>query len=274
MKIIKILIASLLNLLLIDLIVLLVLNITLKDFMINEVIIESFKSNGELLKNGSNREPLIMDNEVIEKALEDEEIKELLDEFIDDIIVEMAEDESNGTNIEEFETKVIEYAKENKESIKEKTGIEITDEMIDEAAKKLEEGDTKKALEQGIDNYKNNMSKEEKLAFKVFNIITSEKTRIIIIISIILNIVLIAISQKSTYKWIRSLSRAMIISGISILILTMGLKYLITNLTLIVIKPKNILSIGIIITIIGIIINILYRVITKYYIKEKTNEIS
>ena len=54
-----------------------------------------------------------MDNEVIEEALEDEEIKELLDEFIDDIIIDMAEDESKETNIEELETKVIEYAKEN-----------------------------------------------------------------------------------------------------------------------------------------------------------------
>lgn len=274
MKIIKILITSLLNLLLIDLIVLLILNVTLKDFMINEVIIESFKSSGELLNNENTSGLLIMDNEVIEEALEDEEIKELLDEFIDDIIIDMAEDESKETNIEELETKVIEYAKENKESIKEKTGIEITDEMIDEAREKLDEGDTKKTLEQGINNYKNNMTKEEKTALKIFKFITSEKIRIIIVISIILNIILIAISQKSTYKWIKSLSRAMIISGISILILIMSFKYLIATLTLIVITPKNILSIGIIIMVFGIIINILYRVMTKYYIKEKTNEIS
>ena len=275
MKIIKKIIIALLNILLIDLIIILVLNCTIKKLLVDELLIESFKQNNPLIsENVSNNSPFIINNKVLEKTLEDEEVKEMLSEFIDDVISNISKEEQENINIEELEKKVIEYTKEHKKELEEKTGVEITDEMINEASKLLNDGDVKKSFEQEINNYKNNITKEEKIALKFYNFITSKDLRTIIIILIIVNILLIAILQKSIYKWIKNLSRAMYISGLSIVILGLAIKYLISTLTLLVINPKEIFIIGISLIVFGLLINIVYRIMEKYYIKENKYDIS
>ena len=264
-----------LNILLIDLIIILVLNCTIKKLLVDELLIESFKQNNPLIsENVSNNSPFIINNKVLEKTLEDEEVKEMLSEFIDDVISNISKEEQENINIEELEKKVIEYTKEHKKELEEKTGVEITDEMINEASKLLNDGDVKKSFEQEINNYKNNITKEEKMALKFYNFITSKDLRTIIIILIIVNILLIAILQKSIYKWIKNLSRAMYISGLSIVILGLAIKYLISTLTLLVINPKEIFIIGISLIVFGLLINIVYRIMEKYYIKENKYDIS
>ena len=275
MKIIKKIIIALLNILLIDLIIILVLNCTIKKLLVDELLIESFKQNNPLIsENVSNNSPFIINNKVLEKTLEDEEVKEMLSEFIDDVINSISKEEQENINIEELEKKVIEYTKEHRKELEEKTGVEITDEMINEASKLLDDGDVKKSFEQEINNYKNNITKEEKMALKFYNFITSKDLRTIIIILIIINILLIAILQKSIYKWIKNLSRAMYISGLSIVILGLAIKYLISTLTLLVINPKEIFIIGISLIVFGLLINIVYRIMEKYYIKENKYDIS
>lgn len=275
MKIIKKVIIALLNILLIDLIIILVLNCTIKKLLVDELLIESFKQNNPLIsENVGNNSPFIINNKVLEKTLEDEEVKEMLSEFIDDVISNISKEEQENINIEELEKKVIEYTKEHKKELEEKTGVEITDEMINEASKLLNDGDVKKSFEQEINNYKNNITKEEKMALKFYIFITSKDLRTIIIILIIVNILLIAILQKSIYKWIKNLSRAMYISGLSIVILGLAIKYLISTLTLLVINPKEIFIIGISLIVFGLLINIVYRIMEKYYIKENKHEIS
>ena len=275
MKIIKKIIIALLNILLIDLIIILVLNCTIKKLLVDELLIESFKQNNPLIsENVTSNSPFIINNKVLEKTLEDEEVKEMLSEFIDDVISNISKEEQENINIEELEKKVIEYTKEHKKELEEKTGVEITDEMINEASKLLNDGDVKKSFEQEINNYKNNITKEEKIALKFYNFITSKDLRTIIIILIIVNILLIAILQKSIYKWIKNLSRAMYISGLSIVILGLAIKYLISTLTLLVINPKEIFIIGISLIVFGLLINIVYRIMEKYYIKENKYDIS
>lgn len=275
MKIIKKIIIALLSILLIDLIIILVLNCTIKKLLVDELLIESFKQNNPLIsENVSNNSPFIINNKVLEKTLEDEEVKEMLSEFIDDVISNISKEEQENINIDELEKKVIEYTKEHKKELEEKTGVEITDEMINEASKLLNDGDVKKSFEQEINNYKNNITKEEKMALKFYNFITSKDLRTIIIILIIVNIFLIAILQKSIYKWIKNLSRAMYISGLSIVILGLAIKYLVSTLTLLVINPKEIFIIGISLIVFGLLINIVYRIMEKYYIKENKYDIS
>ena len=275
MKIIKKIIIAMLNILLIDLIIILVLNCTIKKLLVDELLIESFKQNNSLIsENVSNNSPFIINNKVLEKTLEDEEVKEMLSEFIDDVINSISKEEQENINIEELEKKVIEYTKEHKKELEEKTGVEITDEMINETSKLLNDGDVKKSFEQEINNYKNNITEEEKMALKFYNFITSKDLRTIIIILIIVNILLIAILQKSIYKWIKNLSRAMYISGLSIVILGLAIKYLISTLTLLVINPKEIFIIGISLIVFGLLINIVYRIMEKYYIKENKYDIS
>ena len=66
----------------------------------------------------------------------------------------------------------------------------------------------------------------------------------------------------------------MTISGLSIIVLAVSIRYLISTTTMIVIKIKSITTLGIIVLAVGIAIQIIYRLIIKYYTKEIKNEIS
>ena len=276
MKIVKKIFTGLLTIILIDLIVLLVLNMSLKDFIVKEILINSISTNNELLNvDSSNIEnPIIANNEVIKEVLQDEQIQEDLGDFLDDFIKNLSDDDIESLSTEEMQEEIITYVKEHKDELSEKTGVEITDEMIDKSNEMLEDVDTEKALKQEINNYKNNLTKEEIFAIKVLDFINSEKLRIILIISIILDIILTALIQKSTYKWIKNLSYAMTISGLSIIALAMSLRYVISTMTMVVINIKSITTLGIILLAFGIIIQIVYRLMIKYYIKENEYEVS
>ena len=276
MKIVKKIFTGLLTIILIDLIVLLVLNMSLKDFIVKEILINSISTNNELLNvDSSNIEnPIIANNEVIKEVLQDEQIQEDLGDFLDDFIKNLSDDDIESLSTEEMQEEIITYVKEHKDELSEKTGVEITDEMIDKSNEMLEDVDTEKALKQEINNYKKNLTKEEKFAIKVFDFVNSVKLRMILIISIILDIILITIIQRSTYKWIKNLSYSMTIAGLSIIVLTMSLRYVISTMTMVVINIKSITTLGIILLAFGIIIQIVYRLMIKYYIKENKYEIS
>ena len=283
MKIIKKILIGLLNIILIDLIVLLIINLSLKSFIIKDIVIESVKSdnqlininnNGNVPENNTEEEPIITNNKVIQEILEDEEMQEYLSDFIDDLVENMSEEEMENISTEELQKKVTEYLKKHKEELSEKTGVEITDEMIDESNEMLSDVDVQKSIDQQISNYKNNLTKEEKIALKAFNFINSEKLRLIIIISILLDILIIALLQKSIYKWIKNLSYAMFISGLSIVILITSIKYFVSRITNVVINTESILTLGIITLVFGIIILIVYKIMTKHYIKENEYEVS
>ena len=276
MKIVKKIFTGLLTIILIDLIVLLVLNMSLKDFIVKEIIINSIVTNNELISidNSNIENPIITNNEVIKEVLQDEQIQEDLSGFIDDFIKNLSDDDLETLSTEEMQEEIITYVKEHKDELSEKTGVEITDEMIDKSNEMLEDVDTEKALKQEINNYKKNLTKEEKFAIKVFDFVNSVKLRMILIISIILDIILIAIIQRSTYKWIKNLSYSMTIAGLSIIVLAMSLRYVISTMTMVVINIKSITTLGIILLAFGIIIQIVYRLMIKYYIKENKYEIS
>ena len=276
MKIVKKIFTGLLTIILIDLIVLLVLNMSLKDFIVKEIIINSIVTNNELISidNSNIENPIITNNEVIKEVLQDEQIQEDLGDFLDDFIKNLSDDDIESLSTEEMQEEIITYVKEHKDELSEKTGVEITDEMIDKSNEMLEDVDTEKALKQEINNYKKNLTKEEKFAIKVFDFVNSVKLRMILIISIILDIILIAIIQRSTYKWIKNLSYSMTIAGLSIIVLAMSLRYVISTMTMVVINIKSITTLGIILLAFGIIIQIVYRLMIKYYIKENKYEIS
>lgn len=283
MKIIKKILIGLLNIILIDLIVLLIINLSLKSFIIKDIVIESVKSdnqlininnNGNVPENNTEEELIITNNKVIQEILEDEEMQEYLSDFIDDLVENMSEEETENISTEEIQKKVTEYLKKHKEELSEKTGVEISDEMIDKSNEMLSDVDVQKSIDQQISNYKNNLTKEEKIALKAFNFINSEKLRLIIIISILLDILIIALLQKSIYKWIKNLSYAMFISGLSIVILITSIKYFVSRITNVVINTESILTLGIITLVFGIIILIVYKIMTKHYIKENEYEVS
>ena len=275
MRIIKKVFIGFLTIILIDLIVLLILNLSLKKFIINDILIESIKSNNGIINVENNNEiPIIANNEIIQEVLNDELMKEDISDFIDEFIKSLSDEDIENIPTSELQQKVIDYVKNNKEELSEKTGVEITNEMIDKSVEQLNDVDTQKSINQQINNYKNNLTKEEKIALKIFEFVNSKKFRLILIVSIISDILLIALLHKSTYKWIKNLSYAMAISGLSIVILAISIKYIISSMTMVIINTKSLITLGIITIIFGLIIQIIYRIMTKYYIKEKKNEVS
>ena len=265
-----------LTIILIDLLSLLIVNCTLKDIIVKDILIESIKSDKFKLpvyQDDSSKEN-IMNNDVIYEIMKSDEITESLNEFIDETITNLSEEDSKDLNVDMFKDDVIKYMRDNKSELSEATGVEITDEMIDEASKELDNQDTKNIINQQIKNTKNNLSEKERSYLKTYKFIISTKLRIIIIASIITIILLIILITKSPYKWINNLSYSMIISGAGSLLMAYGIKYIIKSVLSFEVNLKSVITVALIITIFGLIMKIIYVIFTKVFIKGDKNAVS
>lgn len=287
MKILKSIITSFLTLILTILISLLIVSITFKDLLIEDILYEGFKSTiinkdykekNTTLDDIITEDGVITDNDFVNEILESPEIKELVNKYLDKIITTIADENISIDELNEFNLNqdMINYIKENKEVLSEKTGIEITDEMIEEASEKLEEIDTKKIVKQTVVNVRNNLSPQEKQLLKAYNFITSSALKIYLIIGIVIILLLIAIIKKSLYKWIRNLSNAMTLAGIGTLIMSKGLEIIISKMLQVqeTIKLESMSTLSMKVLICGVIVYIIYKLISIFIVKENKNEVS
>ncbi len=287
MKILKSIITSFLTLILTILISLLIVSITFKDLLIEDILYEGFKSTiinkdykekNTTLDDIITEDGVITDNDFVNEILESPEIKELVNKYLDKIITTIADENISVDELNEFNLNqdMINYIKENKEVLSEKTGIEITDEMIEEASEKLEEIDTKKIVKQTVVNVRNNLSPQEKQLLKAYNFITSSALKIYLIIGIVIILLLIAIIKKSLYKWIRNLSNAMTLAGIGTLIMSKGLEIIISKMLQVqeTIKLESMSTLSMKVLICGVIVYIIYKLISIFIVKENKNEVS
>lgn len=287
MKILKSILTSFLTLILTLLISVLIVSITFKDLLIEDILYEGFKSTiinkdykekNTTLDDIITEDGVITDNDFVNEILESPEIKELVNKYLDKIITTIADENVSVDELNEFNLNqdMINYIKENKEVLSEKTGIEITDEMIEEASEKIEEIDTKKIVKQTVENVRNNLSSQEKQLLKAYNFITSSSLKIYLIIGIIITMLLIAIIKKSLYKWIRNLSNAMILAGIATLIMSKGLEIIISKMIQVqeIIKLESMSTLSMKVLICGVIVYIIYKLISIFIVKENKNEVS
>ena len=164
---------------------------------------------------------------------------------------------------------IINYINENKELIKEITGKEVTNEMIEDTKKVIEESNLNETIEETIVSTKESISTEEKIVLKGYKEIISTKTRIITISLILLCLLLIALIDKSFYKWIKTGSICTIISGILVLLMGFILKIIVTSiLPLPSFNVSYLYKSGLIQLIIGSIILIIYIILNKILIKK------
>ena len=286
MKLFKKIIRGLLIFILLDLLMLLVISSTMKKTIVKEIMVGTMKNadtsvfvkeitNAPNNSNTSNNEiNEALNNEVVSEILQSEEVQEMLTDYMDEFLKDISGEGDANVDTVALEKDIMEYIKDNRETLSEKTGVEITDEMIDEASEKVNSYDNQQYLNQTINNIKNNVTPQEKKAIKTFNYIISPKLRYLIIGLIVLNITLIMIIDKSLYKWIKTVSKAVSLTGISTLILSFGTTYIISKITNISINVKTLNIIGISMIISGIIVLIIYKVIERKYKKEQKNEIS
>ena len=272
-KIIKVFLNFIIVLLMLFLTISFNLNKVIVDGVIKEIIITKISAkkvnNPNISEDVINTLPLpdyLKDSEDINKLLEDERVQEIINKYIDITLDNLTSEEIKNIDIE---SDIINYINENKELIKEITGKEVTPEMIEDTKKVIEESNLNEAIEDTIESTKESISTEEKIVLKGYKEIISTKTRIIVIGLIALCLLLIAIIEKSFYKWIKTGSICTIISGILVLLMGFILKLIVTSiLPLPSFNVSYLYKSGLIQLIIGIVILIIYIVLNKVLVKK------
>lgn len=272
-KIIKVFLSFIIVLLMLFLTISFNLNKVIVDGVIKEIIITKISAkkvnNPNISEDVINTLPLpdyLKDSEDINKLLEDERVQEIINKYIDITLDNLTSEEIKNIDIE---SDIINYINENKELIKEITGKEVTPEMIEDTKKLIEESNLNETIEETIVSTKESISTEEKIVLKGYKEIISTKTRIITISLILLCLLLIALIDKSFYKWIKTGSICTIISGILVLLMGFILKIIVTSiLPLPSFNVSYLYKSGLIQLIIGSIILIIYIVLNKILVKK------
>lgn len=272
-KIIKVFLSFIIVLLMLFLTISFNLNKVIVDGVIKEIIITKISAkkvnNPNISEDVINTLPLpdyLKDSEDINKLLEDERVQEIINKYIDITLDNLTSEEIKNIDIE---SDIINYINENKELIKEITGKEVTNEMIEDTKKVIEESNLNETIEETIVSTKESISTEEKIVLKGYKEIISTKTRIITISLILLCLLLIALIDKSFYKWIKTGSICTIISGILVLLMGFILKIIVTSiLPLPSFNVSYLYKSGLIQLIIGSIILIIYIILNKILIKK------
>ena len=272
-KIIKVFLSFIIVLLMLFLTISFNLNKVIVDGVIKEIIITKVipkkVNNPNISEEVINTLPLpdyLKNSEDINKLLEDQRVQEIINKYIDITLDNLTSEEIKNIDIE---SDIINYINENKELIKEITGKEVTPEMIEDTKKVIEESNLNEAIEDTIESTKESISTEEKIVLKGYKEIISTKTRIIVIGLIALCLLLIAIIEKSFYKWIKTGSICTIISGILVLLMGFILKLIVTSiLPLPSFNVSYLYKSGLIQLIIGIVILIIYIVLNKVLVKK------
>ena len=272
-KIIKVFLSFIIVLLMLFLTISFNLNKVIVDGVIKEIIITKVipkkVNNPNISEEVINTLPLpdyLKNSEDINKLLEDQRVQEIINKYIDITLDNLTSEEIKNIDIE---SDIINYINENKELIKEITGKEVTPEMIEDTKKVIEESNLNETIEDTIESTKKSISTEEKIVLKGYKEIISTKTRIIVIGLIALCLLLIAIIDKSFYKWIKTGSICTIISGILVLLMGFILKLIVTSiLPLPSFNVSYLYKSGLIQLIIGIVILIIYIVLNKVLVKK------
>ena len=272
-KIIKVFLSFIIVLLMLFLTISFNLNKVIVDGVIKEIIITKISAkkvnNPNISEEVINTLPLpdyLKNSEDINKLLEDQRVQEIINKYIDITLDNLTSEEIKNIDIE---SDIINYINENKELIKEITGKEVTPEMIEDTKKVIEESNLNETIEDTIESTKKSISTEEKIVLKGYKEIISTKTRIIVIGLIALCLLLIAIIDKSFYKWIKTGSICTIISGILVLLMGFILKLIVTSiLPLPSFNVSYLYKSGLIQLIIGIVILIIYIVLNKVLVKK------
>lgn len=272
-KIIKVFLSFIIVLLMLFLTISFNLNKVIVDGVIKEIIITKISAkkvnNPNISEEVINTLPLpdyLKNSEDINKLLEDQRVQEIINKYIDITLDNLTSEEIKNIDIE---SDIINYINENKELIKEITGKEVTPEMIEDTKKVIEESKLNETIEETIVSTKESISTEEKIVLKGYKEIISTKTRIITISLIALCLLLIALIDKSFYKWIKTGSICTIISGILVLLMGFILKIIVTSiLPLPSFNVSYLYKSGLIQLIIGSIILIIYIILNKILVKK------
>ena len=151
-------------------------------------------------------------NELEENLQNNEQVDELVDKYSEKIIRDLSEDNIEDVN---FEEDLRTFILENKSTIEEASGHELTEEEIDAAMNEvIQNEDLNETYKQIITEAKQEMPEESQTMIDGYNNITSENFMITLVITTVISIIIIALLKKPYYKWIVNIAIAGIISAI------------------------------------------------------------
>lgn len=151
-------------------------------------------------------------NELEENLQNNEQVDELVDKYSEKIIRDLSEDNIEDVN---FEEDLRTFVLENKSTIEEASGHELTEEEIDAAMNEvIQNEDLNETYKQIITEAKQEMPEESQTMIDGYNNITSENFMIALVIITVISIIIIALLKKPYYKWIVNIAIAGIISAI------------------------------------------------------------
>lgn len=273
MKIIKKILILILTIININIVVSLIVSFNFQKVIVDGVVKETFKS---AISSNNYKEPNIQINESatsskdlvttsderINKILESDAIQELIQDYMDKTLKSL----DNPEELEnmDFEQDVINYLKENKDVIETSSGVEITDEMLNETKENLEARDFNKLVKQKIRNTSNNMTQQEKKVLKIYSFIISKKFKVFLGLLFLINSVIITILINPKHKVINNIGLSLLIGGLETIIMSYVLKLIIINYTnLTNFNIGSLINCSLIITIIGLIVILVYNSIVK-----------
>lgn len=263
----------------------LILNMTLKEVLINGVLYESMKS---VLTTNEYSEPNVMDNvtydennsifgnnTIMSEIINSDEVQGMVNEFVSQIMEQMGSNDidMSSDNQIDVEQKIMDYIKTNRDTLSQESGVEITDEMINDTYLQMKNQNVNKNINDMISSTTNNMNPQEKTMLQGFSLITADSSRNLIIFAIIVDILLIALVTWSYYKWMWSVAWGMISGGL----IPIGLCWLVKNIVLksfnynVNLEPMLKLSYYVVGT--GVVIGVLYVIINSIIMKRRRKAI-
>ncbi len=151
-------------------------------------------------------------NKLEENLQNNEQVDELVDKYSEKIIRDLSEDNIEDVN---FEEDLRTFILENKATIEEASGHELTEEEIDTAIDEMiQNEDLNETYKQIITEAKQEMPEESQTMIDSYNNITSENFMIALVIITVISIIIIALLKKPYYKWIVNIAIAGIISAV------------------------------------------------------------
>lgn len=247
-------------------------NIVDKNFVVDnktkkdsKVKVERYLTLGEVVNSSEYKE-----------LLKDKGVQKILQKYIDSAIAGVVDPNSlEDVNLEED---LINYLIENKDELKRKYNIDISDEDI----KKMQEDGTFKDIKENyirsVETASASLSKFQKSLIKAYTFLCSTAFKILMIVLIIIDLILISILEGSLYKWINILGINLVTCGILNIILGIILHFsingIIARLNLgLRFNMLKISLVGLIAAIIGGIFMVIYFVIKKMIEKNKSDDL-
>jgi len=271
MKTIKKIIVCILSIILVNLVLALTSSICVSNLITTNLIKEGIKQQilTENYLDKANDSRVNISNENINALLEKEEVKELIDKYIDTTMSALTENKEVDINIEQD---IMNLIKNNKDLIEQEINHEITDEMINNIETKLKENNINNKFKEIVSPSNTPIPETAKSVLKVYNYFTSNKFRMIVLTLIILDLILIAMTEGSLYKWLKPLGISTTISGLGLITMIVILRRIAVQfLNISILNPKNTYITGGLMITVGIILIIIKEYIASREKKEEKN---